>query len=211
MKGSNGKGQGYTALYMRLSKEDGERGESESIRNQRSLLLHFVKKHEIANVKEYIDDGYSGTQFDRPAFQKMLRDIEQGKIQMVVTKDLSRLGRDYIQTGYYLEQYFPEHAVRYISLLDGIDSREDSAVSDITPFRAVINDMYAKDISRKIKSVKHDKQKKGLFIGGKAPYGYVLSATERNKLVIDWEAAKVVQQILLWQQEEKLVLRLRDG
>ena len=114
---------------------------------------------------------------------------------MVITKDLSRLGRDYIMTGHYMERYFPEHRVRYISLLDGIDTGVDSTANDITPFRAIMNDMYAKDISKKIKSVKRDKQRKGQFIGGKPVYGYKMHPTEKNKIVIDEEVAPVVRRI----------------
>ena len=125
----------------------------------------------------------------------MLADIEARKVNMVITKDLSRLGRDYILTGHYMERYFPEHRVRYISLLDGIDTGVDSAANDITPFRAIMNDMYAKDISKKISSVKHDKQRRGLFIGGKPVYGYKMHPTEKNRIVIDEEAAPVVRRI----------------
>jgi len=141
------------------------------------------------------DDGWSGTSFDRPDFQRMIGDIEAGKVNMVITKDLSRLGRDYIMTGHYMERYFPEKRVRYISLLDGIDTGTESTANDITPFRAIMNDMYAKDISRKIKSVKRDKQKKGQFIGGKPVYGYRMHPTEKNKIIIDEEAATVVKRI----------------
>ena len=141
------------------------------------------------------DDGWSGTSFDRPNFQRMISDIEAQKVNMVITKDLSRLGRDYIMTGHYMERYFPEHRVRYISLLDGIDTGVDSTANDITPFRAIMNDMYAKDISKKIKSVKRDKQRKGQFIGGKPMYGYKMHPTEKNKIVIDEKAAPVVQRI----------------
>ena len=141
------------------------------------------------------DDGWSGTNFDRPGFRRMIADIEAKKVNMVITKDLSRLGRDYILTGHYMERYFPEHRVRYISLLDGIDTGADSAANDITPFRAIMNDMYARDISKKISSVKHDKQRKGLFIGGKPAYGYKMHPTEKNRIVIDEDAAPVVRRI----------------
>ena len=125
----------------------------------------------------------------------MIADIEAKKVNMVITKDLSRLGRDYIMTGHYMERYFPEHRVRYISLLDGIDTGVDSTANDITPFRAIMNDMYAKDISKKIKSVKRDKQRKGQFIGGKPVYGYKMHPTEKNKIVIDEEVAPIVRRI----------------
>ena len=183
------------ALYIRLSKEDENEGPSESVTNQKSLLDEFVKNNRLSVYDVYIDDGYSGTNFDRPAFQRMIADIEAGKVNMVITKDLSRLGRDYIMTGHYMERYFPEKRVRYISLLDGIDTGVESTANDITPFRAIMNDMYAKDISRKIKSVKRDKQRKGQFIGGKPVYGYKMHPTEKNKIVVDEEAAVVVRRI----------------
>jgi len=154
------------ALYIRLSKEDENEGPSQSVTNQKSLLNEFVRQHRLVVYDTYIDDGWSGTSFDRPDFQRMIADIEDRKVNMVITKDLSRLGRDYIMTGHYMERYFPEKRVRYISLLDGIDTGVESSANDITPFRAIMNDMYAKDISKKIKSVKHDKQLKGQFIGG---------------------------------------------
>ena len=183
------------AFYLRLSKEDENEGPSESVTNQKSLLDEFVKNNRLSVYDVYIDDGYSGTNFDRPDFQRMIGDIEAGKVNMVITKDLSRLGRDYIMTGHYMERYFPDKRVRYISLLDGIDTGVESTANDITPFRAIMNDMYAKDISRKIKSVKRDKQRKGQFIGGKPVYGYRMHPTEKNKIVVDEGAAVVVRRI----------------
>ena len=185
----------HAALYIRLSKEDESEGPSQSVQNQESLLREFVQQHRLIVYDTYIDDGWSGTSFDRPAFQRMITDIEEKKVNMVITKDLSRLGRDYILTGHYMERYFPEHRVRYISLLDGIDTGVDSTANDITPFRAIMNDMYAKDISKKIKSVKRDKQRKGQFIGGKPVYGYKMHPTEKNKIVIDEEVAPIVRRI----------------
>lgn len=125
----------------------------------------------------------------------MLKDIESKKINMVITKDLSRLGRDYIQTGFYLEKYFPENRIRYISILDNVDTGIESTNNDITPFKAILNDMYAKDISSKIKSVKHNKQDLGLFIGGKAPYGYKSSEETSNKIIIDEEVKPIIERI----------------
>lgn len=185
----------HVALYIRLSKEDESEGPSQSVTNQKSLLEEFTQKHRLQVYDTYIDDGWSGTSFDRPAFQRMVADIESKKVNMVITKDLSRLGRDYIMTGHYMERYFPEHRVRYISLLDGIDTGVESSANDITPFRAIMNDMYAKDISKKIKSVKRDKQRKGQFIGGKPVYGYKMHPTEKNKIVIDEEVAPIVRRI----------------
>ena len=185
----------HVALYIRLSKEDENEGPSQSVQNQESLLREFVEQHRLSVFDTYVDDGWSGTSFDRPSFQRMIGDIETKKVNMVITKDLSRLGRDYIMTGHYMERYFPEHRVRYISLLDGIDTGVDSTANDITPFRAIMNDMYAKDISKKIKSVKRDKQRKGQFIGGKPMYGYKMHPTEKNKIIIDEEVAPVVRRI----------------
>ena len=191
------------AFYIRLSKEDDNEKESESVTNQRSLLNTFAEEYRLDVFKTYVDDGYSGTSFNRPDFQRMIKDIEEGKVNMVVTKDMSRLGRDYIQTGYYLERFFPEKRVRYISLLDGVDTGIDNSINDITPFKAIMNDMYAKDISKKITSVKRDKQKKGLFIGGKAVYGYKLSPDEKNKIIIDDGAAPIVKRIFAYAVDGK--------
>ena len=185
----------HAALYIRLSKEDEREGPSQSVQNQESLLREFVRQHRLSVYDTYVDDGWSGTNFDRPGFRRLIDDIEAGQVNMVITKDLSRLGRDYIMTGHYMERYFPEHRVRYISLLDGIDTGVDSTANDITPFRAIMNDMYAKDISKKIKSVKRDKQRKGQFIGGKPVYGYKMHPTEKNKIVIDEQAAPIVRWI----------------
>lgn len=185
----------HAGLYIRLSKEDDNEGQSESVNNQLSMLRTFSKERRLDVYDTYVDDGWSGTDFDRPDFKRLIADIEAGKVNMVVTKDLSRLGRDYILTGHYMERFFPENRVRYISLLDGIDTGVDSTANDITPFRAIMNDMYAKDISKKIRSVKHDKQRKGLFIGGKPVYGYKMHLTEKNKIVVDPDVAPVVRRI----------------
>ncbi len=183
------------ALYIRLSKEDAYDGPSQSVTNQRTMLERYTHDNHIPVYDTYIDDGFSGCHFDRPQFQRLLTDIESGKVNMVITKDLSRLGRDYILTGHYIERYFPEHGVRYISLLDGIDTQSNSPANDFTPFRALLNDMYAKDISRKITSVKREKQRRGQFIGGKPVYGYQMHPTEKNCIVIDEVAATTVRQI----------------
>ena len=185
----------HAALYVRLSRDDEQNGPAQSITNQISLLKEFAGKHQLSVYDTYIDDGISGTTFDRPAFKQMIQDIEGKHVNLVITKDLSRLGRDYIMTGHYMERYFPEHRVRYISLLDGIDTGVESAANDITPFRAIMNDMYAKDISKKILSVKHNKQQRGLFIGGKPPYGYKAHPDGKHKFVIDENAAPIVRRI----------------
>lgn len=177
-------------LYCRLSKDDDQRGESASISTQRSMLTSYCQEHSYQICDVYIDDGYSGLNFARPAFQQLLRDIESGKINMVLTKDLSRLGRDYIMTGYYSEIYFPSQGVRYIALGDNYDST--NMENDIAPFKNILNDMYAKDISRKIKGAKRQHARDGRFIGSQAPYGY---SVKDHKLVVDEPAAEVVQLI----------------
>jgi len=189
------------ALYIRLSKEDESEGLSGSVINQKTMLEGFARENRIFVYDSYIDDGYSGTSFDRPSFQRMIQDIEAKKVNMVITKDLSRLGRDYILTGHYMERYFPEKRVRYISLLDGIDTGVESSANDITPFRAIMNDMYAKDISKKIKSVKRNKQHLGQFIGGKATFGYMKHPTEKNRIVVDENAAPIVRRIFAMAKE----------
>ena len=127
-------------------------------------MQRYIKEEELILVKEYVDDGVSGTTFDRPRFCEMLQDIENKKINMVITKDLSRLGRDYIKTGFYIEDYFPKNNIRYVSITDGIDTYADNTNNDITPFKAIMNDMYAKDISKRIRSVYKEKQKNGEYL-----------------------------------------------
>ena len=196
LKISNDTSQYKVGIYIRLSKEDDDKGvESESITNQRNLLLQYLKENNLLLVKEYVDDGYSGTSFDRPQFNELIRDIEQGLINMVITKDLSRLGRDYIKSGYYVENYFPEKRVRYIALLDNIDTFLDSSSNDIAPFKSVLNDMYAKDASKKIKSVLKSKKEQGLFVGKEAPYGYMKNPNNKYQLLIDKEASIIVKEI----------------
>ncbi len=183
-------------LYIRLSREDDDKQElSESITNQKSLLLQYVKENNLKIYDTYIDDGYSGTNFDRPNFNRLLNDIELGKINMVITKDMSRLGRDYIGTGNLIEKYFPEHNVRYIAVTDNIDTFLDSSNNDIAPFKAIMNDMYAKDISKKIKSSLRAKMKEGKWVGGRAPFGYNQDKDNKNHLVVNVEQANVVKRI----------------
>ena len=181
--------------YIRLSREDGDKQESESIGNQRKIIERYAKENNLTLVQEYVDDGVSGTTFNRPGFNQMIEDIKAGKIDMVLTKDLSRLGREYIQTGFYIENFFPENNVRYVSILDGIDTFLDTTNNDITPFKAILNDMYAKDISKKIKSVIREKQKNGEYMCSTPPYGYKRHSSIKNKLVIDEKVADVVRKI----------------
>ena len=139
------------ALYLRLSKDDGTDTESSSIQTQKEMLTRYCRENGFIIADYYIDDGYSGKNFNRPNFKRMIGDIEDGKINCVITKDLSRLGRNHIETSIYIEMYFPEHRVRYIALTDGVDTESGSAM-DITPFKNLLNDMYVQDISRKVKS-----------------------------------------------------------
>ncbi|HOM01552.1 MAG TPA: recombinase family protein [Acetivibrio sp.] len=183
-------------LYLRLSREDDNYSLSESIVNQKNYLTDYVLEKGWTLVDTYVDDGYTGTNFDRPGFNRLLRDIEDKKINLVITKDLSRLGRDYIKTGYYLEQYFPDRGVRYIAVNDGIDTFADNnSNNDMSPFKSVMNDMYAKDISKKVRTTLDSKRANGKFVGAFAPYGYMKSLQDKNKLVIDPETAPIIRQI----------------
>ena len=182
-------------MYIRLSREDGDKQESESIGNQRKILQRYVKENNLCLVKEYVDDGISGTTFDRPSFNELLQDIENKTIDMVITKDLSRLGRDYIKTGFYLEDYFPKNNIRYVAITDGIDTYIDSTNNDITPFKAIMNDMYAKDISKKIRSVLKEKQKQGEYMCSIPAYGYKRHPTIKNKLIADEQVRDIVEKI----------------
>ena len=184
--------------YIRLSLADDDKDadtESVSIKNQRSLITEYAKNNNIELVDYYVDDGYSGGNFERPGFKRLINDIECGYINCVITKDTSRLGREFIETGNYMFKYFPEHNVRYIAILENYDTANPNGVEDIIPFKTVINDMYLKDVSRKIKSVRHDMMTKGLFVGSSVPYGYKRSEEDSRKFVIDEYAAQVVKRI----------------
>jgi len=198
------------ALYLRLSKEDEINKQSESITNQRDFLTQYVLEQgwNIAGI--YIDDGFSGLNYDRPDFKRMLEDIEKKNINLVITKDLSRLGRDYIDTGYYLERYFPTKNVRYIALNDGIDTMADMINNDISPFKAVINDMYAKDISKKVRACFKTKQETGQFIGSFAPYGYIKDPDNNNRLLVDKETADVVRRIYALHLDGKSTVNIAE-
>ena len=184
------------AIYLRLSRDDENIGDSGSIINQREFLTKHVENQanwELVNI--YIDDGYTGTNFNRPSWLRLKRDIVLGKVNLVITKDLSRLGRDYIETGYYLEKFFPTHRVRYIAVNDGIDTFSKNSNNDMSPFMSVVNDMYAKDISKKVRTAKKTKAEKGEFIGAFAPYGYKKHPNDITKLIIDDEVVDVVKYI----------------
>ncbi len=202
-----------TALYCRLSKDDGSNSESLSIRTQKAMLMEYATRNGFGNCQYYVDDGYSGTNSDRPAFQELLDDIREGKVATVITKDQSRLGRNHIETGTYMEIFFPEHGVRYIAINDGYDSNEQSQM-DIAPFRNIINEMYAKDTSRKIKSALRTRKKSGKYISSGAPFGYQKDPADHNHLVIDPNTAPVVEYIYSMAEEglglHRIAKRLHD-
>lgn len=185
--------QYIAALYMRLSKDDIGVNESASIATQRKMLRSYAKENLFIVYDEYIDDGFSGTNFERPNFKRMIKDIEDKKINLVITKDLSRLGRNYIKTGEYTEIFFPSKGVRYIAINDGYDS--ESPYTDIAPFKNVINEMYARDTSKKIRSAFITKMKEGNYIGNFAPFGYKKDDSDKNHLVVDEETSQIVKKI----------------
>ena len=183
------------AKYIRLSREDGDDRESESVENQRLQVDRYIREHErLIDVGEYVDDGYTGTNFDRPGFKKMLEDIEDGKIDCIITKDLSRFGRDHIDTGYYLERYLPQKNIQYIAINDNVDTSKSDGMQFLT-FKLSFNDYYAQDISTKIKSVKREKQKNGEYQAGIPPYGYLKDPNKKNHLIPDPIAAPIIREI----------------
>lgn len=198
------------AIYLRLSKEDGDlsfsssgKTESESINNQRDLILAYLSKHpEMEIIDEYKDDGKTGTNFDRAEFQRMLEDLKKGVVNCVIVKDLSRFGRDYIDCGYYIDKLFPELGVRFIAVNDNYDSSSATASDTmVVPFKNLINDSYSRDISMKVRSNLQSKRERGDFISNFAPYGYVKSEVDKNRLVIDDYAASIVRDIFNWKIE----------
>ena len=182
-----------TALYCRLSQEDMQAGESESIQNQKLILQRYADEHFFLNTRFFVDDGFSGVSFEREGLQAMLREVEAGNVATVITKDLSRLGRNYLKTGELIEIIFPEYEVRYIAINDGVDTaREDN---EFTPLRNWFNEFYARDTSKKIRAVKQAKAQRGERVNGEVPYGYLLDPNDRNHLIPDPETAHVVKQI----------------
>ena len=181
-----------TALYCRLSIEDGRENESMSIQNQKALLKDFAEKSGLLDYEYYVDDGYTGRNFNRPAFQRMIADIEAGKVKCVVTKDLSRLGRNYIEAGSYIEVFFPRHNVRYIAVTDGVDSVNRQEM-DITPFKNILNDLYSRDISKKVLAGWMARSRQGKFLGGPTPYGLMRDPNDHGHLIIDPETAPTVK------------------
>lgn len=182
-----------TALYCRLSQDDKQEGDSNSIINQKKILKKYALDRGYTNLQFYIDDGVSGTTFNRAGFQSMIADVEAGKVKRVIVKDMSRLGRDYLQVGMYTEIFFPEHDVHFIAVNDGVDSNQED--NEFTPFRNIINEWYAKDTSKKIRAVKRSKGMAGEHIGSHPPYGYMKNPENKKEWIIDEEAAEVVREI----------------
>ena len=186
--------EGITALYERLSQEDKLDGESNSIANQKKILERYCREHGITAYRHYDeDDGYSGTNFNRPGFQRMLADIKAGKIKRVIVKDMSRFGRDYLQVGFYTDMLFPDFGVHFIAVNDGVDSTRGE--NEFTAIRNVFNEMYARDTSKKIRATWQSKGKSGEHLTTIPPYGYMKDPNNKKKWIIDEEAAAVVQQI----------------
>ncbi len=203
--------------YLRLSKEYTiDNKESNSITNQKQIINSYVNEHSnLELVDYYIDDGYSGTDFNRPEFKRLLNDIKNKKVNTIIVKDLSRLGRNYIELGNYIENIFPMLKVRFISINDSIDSEEDlDYIQDIIPLKNITNDYYAKDISRKVRSVLDAKKLKGEFIGSFAPYGYVKDIEDKHKLVVDKDTANIVKKIfdmtLKGKSRKEIAIELND-
>lgn len=197
--------QWHIAVYVRLSKEDGDKMESDSIQNQKKIIEQYIEYmqsqgEQIASVEVYSDDGYPGGNFNRPDYQRMMNDIEDGKINCVIFKDNSRLGRNYPELGRLMEEYFPQKGIRVISVLNHIDSLKDpyGYSSAIVSFSNIMNDDYIRQLSIKIKSTFAMKRARGEFVGNYAPYGYMKSPEDRHKLIIDPEAAEVVRMIFNW-------------
>jgi len=183
---------GITAIYCRLSRDDGTEGDSNSVSNQKKLLQKYAKENGLENPRYYVDDGYTGTNFNRPGFQKLIEDIEMGYVATVIVKDMSRLGRDYLQVGYYTDNFFPDRNIRFIAVNDCVDSNDGD--NELAPFRNVMNEMYARDISRKVRSSHRLRGNAGEPLS-QPPYGYMKSPENLKKWIIDPEAAAVVKDV----------------
>lgn len=190
------------AIYLRLSKDDNDREESESIKNQREMIYKYIENNFIYdNIYEYVDDGYSGSNFNRPDFKRMIQELKEKKICLVITKNLARFARNYIDAGEYIEKFFPNNNIRYIAILDGVDTNEEKMENDIAPFKGLFNEMYCRETSRNIKATKRKQIKDGDLIRPIAPYGYIKNPENPKELLIDDEAAKVVKKIFMMKYE----------
>ena len=184
----------FTALYCRLSRDDELQGDSNSIKNQKLILQKYADDNGFRNTRFFVDDGYSGTTFDRPDFQRMIAEMDAGRIGTVIVKDMSRLGRDYLKVGFYTEVAFPEADVRFIAINNGVDSANQQE-SDLTPFINIFNEFYAKDTSKKIRAVFKAKGQSGKPLCTNPPYGYKKDPDDKTRWIVDDEAAVVVKEI----------------
>ena len=187
-------GEKITALYGRLSRDDELVGDSNSIVHQKEMLTKYAKEHGFTNTAFYIDDGFSGTNFNRPDFQRMMSDAEEGKIATIIVKDMSRFGRDYIMVGYYTEIYFPNSDIRFIAINDQVDT-VSATDNDFTPFKNIMNEWYAKDTSKKITAVLKTKGNSGKHLSTLPPFGYKKDPNDKEKWIVDEEAASTVKEI----------------
>lgn len=187
-------GEKITALYGRLSRDDDLVGDSNSIVHQKEILAKYAKEHGFTNIEFYVDDGFSGTNFNRPDFQRMMSDAEEGKIATIIVKDMSRFGRDYIMVGYYTEIYFPNSDIRFIAINDQVDT-VSATDNDFTPFKNIMNEWYAKDTSKKIKAVLKTKGNSGKHLSTLPPFGYKKDPNDKEKWIVDEEAAATVKEI----------------
>ena len=183
-----------TALYERLSRDDEQAGESNSIQNQKKYLEEYARQKGLRNIRHFYDDGYSGTNFNRPSFAALLEEIEAGRVETLVVKDLSRFGRNYLQVGYYTEILFPKKGVRFIAINNNVDSAAPQD-NDFTPFLNIMNEWYAKDTSNKIKAIFKSRMKDGMRCSGSIPYGYKRKPDDKQTLIVDEPAAEVVRKI----------------
>ena len=191
----NGGGDGITALYCRLSVDDnGTEGESNSIKNQRDILGRYAKQHGYRNIEYYIDDGYSGTNFNRPDFQRMMSDVDEGKVKTIIVKDMSRLGRDYLRVGYLTEFTFAEKDIHFIAINDNVDS-ENGSDNELIPFKNVFNEWLARDTSKKIRAVIRNKGESGKPLTNTPPLGYMKDPNDKNKWLIDERCAPTIREI----------------
>lgn len=187
-------GDEITALYCRLSRDDEQQGDSNSIKNQKAMLSKYAKEHGFTNTKFYVDDGYSGTNFNRPDFQRMMDGVNDGKIKTIIVKDMSRFGRDYIMVGYYTEMYFVDRNIRFIAISDNVDNTVQRD-NDITPIKNYFNEWYARDTSKKIRGAFQTKSNAGKHLSSNPPFGYIKDPNDKDKWIIDEEAAGVVKEI----------------
>ena len=199
------------AIYLRLSKDDGDKEESESISNQRTIILDYLKEQfDYNKYYEYIDDGVSGATFNRPGFQRMISELKKNEIDLVITKNLARFARNYIEAGEYIEKIFPNNNVRYIAILDGVDNFEDRVANEFAPIKGVFNELFCKETSKNVKKSKRKKMAEGIYSCNVAPFGYKKDLEEKGKLIIDKDASKIVKRIFELTSEGKTAIQIAD-